>query len=66
MKITNRPYDQDQICHGCKNAYLINEHLLTCSKLTNKNRDLYIEIHKYFEKYELEYSLKEIFNDYGL
>jgi len=66
MKITNRPYDQDQICHGCKNAYLINEHLLTCSKLTNKNRDLYIEIHNYFVKYELEYSLKEIFNDYGL
>ena len=36
MKITNRPYDQDQICHGCKNAYLINEHLLTCNKLTKK------------------------------
>ena len=33
MKITNRPYDQDQICHGCKNAYLINEHLVTCDKI---------------------------------
>ena len=48
MKITNRPYDQDQICHGCKNAYLINEHLLTCSTQTKKHRDLYIEIQNYF------------------
>ena len=39
MKITNRPYDQDQICHGCKNSFLINGHLLECEILKEKYRE---------------------------
>ena len=71
MKIKNRPYEGKEkkkgiICNGCKNAYLINEHLLACDKLKMRNYEYILEIKNFFTKYELEYKFGDIFEDYGL
>ena len=46
MKLENRPYDRESKCHGCRNAYLINSHLLECQKIKEKNRKILLEINK--------------------
>jgi len=66
MKIKNRPYEKDVKCNGCKNAYLINEHLLACDKLKMRNYEYILEIKNFFTKNELEYTFGDIFEDYGL
>ena len=66
MKIKHRPYEKGIICNGCKNPYLMNQHLLECEKLKIENHDRLIEIRTFFTKYELNYKLSDIFEDYGL
>ena len=66
MKIKHRPYEKGIICHGCKNAYLINEHLLECEKLIMKNYEYVLEIRQFFIKNGLNYRLGHLFEDYGL
>ena len=66
MKIKNRPYEKGIICNGCKNPYLINEHLLECEKLKMKNWEYLIEIQHFFTDLKLNYKLTNIFEDYGL
>ena len=66
MKIKYRPYEKGIICNGCKNPYLMNQHLLECEKLKIENNDYLIEIRTFFTKYELNYRLTDIFEDYGL
>ena len=66
MKIKNRPYEKDSLCHGCKKTYLINEHLLECQKIKILNEDKLAEIKDNYAKYELDYKTSDIFEDYGL
>ena len=43
MKIQHRTYNENLICHSCKNNYKINKHILICEEnkenyTTNKNK----------------------------
>ena len=66
MKIKNRPYGKDSLCHGCKQTYLVNEHLLECQKIKVLNEDKLLEIKDFYAKHELDYKISDIFEDYGL
>ena len=61
MKITHRPYEQSSLCHGCKQVYWLNEHLLSCQKIKVLNENDLKEIKNIFEKYNLDYNLSKIF-----
>ena len=66
MKIKNRPYEKNSLCHGCKKTYLINEHLLECQKIKILNEDKLLEIKDIYAKYELDYKISDIFENYAL
>ena len=66
MKIKHRPYEKGIICNGCKNAYLINEHLLNCEKIKMRNYEYLLAIREFFTENQLNYRLNDIFEDYGL
>ena len=66
MKITNRPYEQKSLCHGCKETLIINQHLLTCQKIKTLNKQDLIELRNIFIEYNLDYNLDQMLKDYGL
>ena len=56
-----------KLCHGCKERYLINSHLLECEKILNKNYEYLTEIVTIFNKHEIyDYEINDFWNDYGL
>ena len=67
MKMNNRPYEKDAICHGCKEKYLVNSHLLECDTILNKNYDYLTQMRTIFNKHEIyDYEVEYFFTDYGL
>ena len=67
MKMDNRPYEKDAICHGCKEKYQINSHLLKCEKIVHNNYEYLTEIRTIFNKHEIyDYEVKDFWSDYGL
>ena len=66
MKIIHRPYEKESICNGCKRPYLINKHLLECEKIKIKNYKYLLETRSFFIKHQIQYTLNDIFEDYGL
>ena len=66
MKYDHRLYDNSEVCHGCRQRFLIYKHLIECPSIKKEYQKEIMDIKELIKKYRLCYNEDDIFQDYGL